>query len=75
MRPERALSKLLRALFDESHEGCEDWPLYPTSAFIAFTSFTTDSFKRDNLSGARVLLFIGNAAESHEEAMLRKKLA
>lgn len=47
----------------------------PTTAFIAFTSFTSNSFNRDNLSGARVLLVIGNAAKSHEDAMLRKKLA
>ena len=70
-----SLLKLLRASFDESHEGCEGWPLYPMTAFIAFTSFTTDSFKRDNLPGARVLLATGNAAKSHEDAILRKKLA
>ena len=74
MRFERAFSKLLRASFDVSHEGCEGWLLYPTTALIAFTSFTGDALQRDSLSGARVLLVVGNTAKPHEDAVLCEEL-
>lgn len=62
MKYERAFCKLLRASINESPEGCESWPLYLSTAFIAFTSFMRDFFESDDLSGARMLFAVGNAA-------------